>query len=215
MPNKEIALKHSSILAAYLLVVWGFYRFLFKLPEEIEDLFIKPVFWLLPVVYFVRKEKLSFASVGITFKNLFPSVYLSLMLGVFFAMIGFLINFAKYQGVNFSANLGETGFYTALFLSLATGITEEITFRGFIFNRVWHAFGDEWKANLVTSFVWAMVHVPIAVFWWKLDISGTLGILILITIFGIGSSYIFARTKNIASSILLHMLWSWPIILFR
>ena len=36
--KKETALKNATILAAYLLIVWGFYRFLFKLPEEIEDL---------------------------------------------------------------------------------------------------------------------------------------------------------------------------------
>jgi len=98
---------------------------------------------------------------------------------------------------------------------LATGITEEITFRGYIFNRVWHALGSEWKANYIVSIVWGFLHIPIAIFWWKLNLPGTIGVLILVTIFGIGSSYIFARTKNVASSVLLHMLWEWPIILFR
>jgi membrane protease YdiL (CAAX protease family) len=30
-----------------------------------------------------------------------------------------------------------------------------------------------------------------------------------------GSAFIFSRTKNIWGSILLHVLWAWPIILFR
>lgn len=215
MPDKETAIKHTTILAAYILIVWGFYRFLFKFPEEIEDLIIKPILWLVPVFILVRKEKLGLGSLGLTLKNLFPSIYLALALGVFFAIVGILVNFAKYKSVSFTAEIGETPFLTALLLSLATGISEEITFRGYIFNRVWHAFGSEWKANYLVSIVWALVHIPIAIFWWKLNLSGTVGILILITIFGIGSSYIFARTKNVASSIFLHMLWEWPIILFR
>ena len=57
MPKKEVVIKNVTILAAYLLVIWGFYRFLFKLPEEVEELFIKPLLWLTPVIYLVRKER--------------------------------------------------------------------------------------------------------------------------------------------------------------
>jgi len=38
---------------------------------------------------------------------------------------------------------------------------------------------------------------------------------LLTTLFGIGSAFVFARTRNVFSSILLHVLWEWPIILFR
>ena len=44
-------IKHATILVTYLLVVWGFYRFLFKMPEEVEELLIKPIIWLLPVFF--------------------------------------------------------------------------------------------------------------------------------------------------------------------
>jgi len=74
MPKKEVAIKHITILATYLLIVWGFYRFLFKLPEEIEELIIKPLVWLLPVFYLLRKEKVGLSSIGVTTKRLFPSI---------------------------------------------------------------------------------------------------------------------------------------------
>src|SRR3989344_632050 len=123
MPKKEVVIKNVTILAAYLLVIWGFYRFLFKLPEEVEELFIKPLLWLTPVIYLVRKERSGISSLGISSKNLFPSLYISL-----------------------------------------------------------------------------------AIFWWDLNLQGTLILLLLTTIFGIGSAFVFARTKNVASSILLHFL---------
>ena len=49
--------KNAIGLAVYLLIVWGFYRFLFQLPETIEEIFIKPVVWLLPVFFLLRSEK--------------------------------------------------------------------------------------------------------------------------------------------------------------
>ena len=215
MPKKVTAIKNSTILAVFLLLVWGFYRMLFNLPPEIEELYIKPVIWLLPVLYLVRKEKLGLASLGITFKNLFQSAYLALALGILFALEAVIINFVKYDSLDFSANLGPNPFFIALGLSFATAISEEIAFRGYLFNRIWYALGREWSANFITSFVWALIHVPIAIFWWELNPSNTILYLFLTTLFGIGSAWVFARTKNVASSILLHVLWSWPIILFR
>lgn len=215
MPGKEKALKNATILAAYLLIVWGFYRFLFKLPEEIEELVIKPIVWLLPVFYLLRKERANLSSVGITTKNLFPAIYFALGLGAFFVIEALIINFVKHGGLNFNANIGEKALLTSLGLSFATALSEEISFRGYLFNRVWYALGSEWTANIMTSLVWAIIHVPITIFVWKLDSVAALTYLFLTTLFGIGSAFVFARTRNVFSSILLHVLWEWPIILFR
>jgi membrane protease YdiL (CAAX protease family) len=215
MPSKTVLIKHSTILAFYLLVVWGFYRFLFQLPEEIEELFIKPVIWLIPVFILLGKEKLGLSSLGFTLKNLFPSIYLSLGLGAVFVIEALVINYVKYGGLNFGANIGTLPFMTSLGLSFATAISEETAFRGYLFNRVWYVFKNEWSANILTSVVWALVHVPVTFFVWKLDASAAGIYLVLTTIFGIGSAFVFARTRNIFSSIFLHVLWEWPIILFR
>jgi len=208
--------KYAVGLAVYLLIVWGFYRFLFKLPDEIEELVIKPIVWLLPVIYLVRKEKLGLESLGITFKNLFPSVYYALGLGAFFVIEALVINFVKYQGeFNLGANIGALPLLPALGLSFVTAFSEEITFRGYIFTRVWKFIKKELPANLLTSLFWAMIHVPVTVFVWKLDLTAALIYLFLTTLFGVGSAFVYARTKNIVSPILLHVLWQWPIILFR
>lgn len=208
-------LKNAISLAAFLLVAWGFYRFLFQFPEEIEELIIKPIVWLGATYYFVKKERAKASSLGITSKNLFPAIYLSLALGAVFVIEGLVINFVKYGSFNFAANIGQKALFAALGLSFATAISEEITFRGYIFNRVWKTLNNEILANLSTSLLWALIHVPITIFVWKLSLGAALLYLLLTTIFGIGSAFVFARTKNVASSILLHVLWEWPIILFR
>lgn len=208
--------KHAICLSVYLLIVWGFYRLLFKLPDPIEEILIKPAVWLLPVFYLIKKERVGLESLGITSKNLFPAVYYALGLGAFFVVEAIVINFLKYGGeFNLNANIGESPFFIALVLSFATAITEELTFRGYVFTRVWKFIGNELYSNLLTSLFWALIHVPITIFVWKLDLSQALVYLFLTTLFGIGSSFVYARTKNIISPILLHVLWQWPIILFR
>ena len=164
MPKKEIAIKHATILGAYLLIVWGFYRNAARLPETIEELVIKPVLWLIPVAYLLKKEGLGLRSLGVNMQNLFPSVYLAVILGVVFALEGVFVNYVKYDQVEFAANLGEIAFSTLLLLSVVTAVVEELTFRGYLFNRVWHGLGNEWVANFAVSAVWGMIHVPIAVF---------------------------------------------------
>ncbi len=215
MPKKETAIKHAAILTAYLLVVWSFYRFLFKLPDEIEELIVKPIIWLLPVFYFVKKEKANLSSLGITSKNLFPAIYFALAFGAFFAIEAIIINFIKYGELNFSANIGEKALLASLGISFVTAFSEEVSFRGYLFNRVWLALGKEWPANIVTSLAWALIHLPVTFFVWELSLSSALIYLFLTTLFGIGSAFVFARTRNIFSSIFLHVLWEWPIILFR
>lgn len=213
--KKELVVKHTTILATFILLVWGFYRILFKLPDEIEELILKPIIWLIPIFFILKKEGLGLSSLGITLKNLFPAIYLSLGLGAIFAIEAVLINFVKYGSFNFNANIGQTALLTSLGLSFATAVSEEISFRGYLFNRIWQVLGNEWLANILTSLVWALVHIPVTVFVWKLNLTAAILYLFLTTLFGIGSAFVFARTRNVFSSIFLHVLWEWPIILFR
>src|SRR3989304_8279029 len=133
MPKKDTVIKNVIIYIVYLFLVWGLYRFLFKFPDEVEELFIKPIIWLLPLIYFLKKEKQGISSLGVTSRNLFPAVYFALGLGAFFVIEAVIINFVKYQGLNFSANIGQATLLVSLGLSFATALTEELVFRGYIF----------------------------------------------------------------------------------
>ena len=213
--RKELTVKYLTIYAVYILIVWGFYRVLFKLPDNIEETILKPIIWLTPLFFLLKKEKLGISSLGITLKNLFPAIYLSLGLGAIFAIEAIFLNFLKYKTFNFGANIGEGGLILPLAISFATAFSEEGSFRGYIFNRLWGVLNNEWLANILTSFFWALVHIPVTIFVWKLSLASALLYLFLTLLFGIGSAFVFARTKNVFSSVFLHVLWAWPIILFR
>ncbi len=215
MDKKIRLLKNSLTLFVFLLIVWGFYRLLFQLPEEVEEFVIKPLIWLGGVFYFLRKEKEDLKSIGITFEKIFPAIYYSLALGIVFTVEGLILNSIKYGEISFFAYVGEKPIILMFLISFATAISEEITFRGYLFTRILSVFKKEWIANLSTSVGWALIHIPVALFDWKLSLLSIISYLMLTVIFGIGSAFLFARTKNIFSSILLHFLWEWPVILFR
>lgn len=207
--------KNVTKYATFLFLFWGFYRFLFKLPDQIEELIVKPLVWLVPVFYFNNLEKLSIESLGFTFKNLFNSIYFAIGLGTLFVIEAVFTNFMKYGYFNFGANIGDLPVMVSLGLSFATAFTEEVSFRGYIFGRLLLIFKNEFKANLVQTILWILIHVPIAFFVWKLELTAGFIYLFLTGVFGFGSAYIYGKTKNIFGSIFLHVLWEWPIILFR
>lgn len=213
--SKTAVIKHVTVYSTYLIIIWAFYRFLFQFPDNIEELVIKPVLWLIPLFYFVRKEGFGISSLGFTFKNLFPAIYLSIGLGTIFVLEGVLANFLKYGHLSFGANIGSAPLLASLGLSFATAFSEETAFRGYIFNRLGFALKSEWTANIIQTILWTAIHVPIAFFVWGYTLPQGIVYLSLTAIFGLGSAFIFARTGNIVGSIFLHVLWEWPIILFR
>jgi membrane protease YdiL (CAAX protease family) len=215
MVKKEVVLKYATIYGAYILIVWGFYRLIFKLPDEVEELFVKPVIWLVPILFILKKEGLNLKSLGFNFEKFFPVIYSILGLGAIFVIEALVVNYLKYGGLSFGANIGTLPLMSAMGLSFATAFSEEIAFRGYLFNRVWQISKNEWLANISTNFVWVLIHVPVTFFVLKMAPAPALIYLGITAIFGIGSAFIFARTKNVVASILLHVLWEWPIILFR
>lgn len=213
--NNSVLVKNVTTYIIYLVITWSIYRLLFRFSDNVEELVIKPVIWLVPLFFFLRKEGLGISSLGHTFKNFFPAMYLSLGLGSVFVLEGVLTNFLKYGHFNFGANIGSAPLFVTLGISFATAFSEETAFRGYIFSRLTVALKDEWSANVTQALLWTMIHVPVALFVFKLNLPAAMVYLGLTAIFGLGSAFIFGKTQNVWGSIFLHVLWEWPIILFR
>ncbi|MGB9706662.1 MAG: lysostaphin resistance A-like protein [Microgenomates group bacterium] len=217
-PNKELSLKHVFGLFSFIFVVWAVYRYFPEiLPSWAEELILKPAVWLIPTFWVVKKiERQPLSSLGYTTKNLFPSLYWGSGLGMVFALEGLLTNILKYRGLRLETIQYNTGdFFGALFLSFATAASEETVFRGYIFNRLWKILKTEWGANVISAFLFMLIHLPISVFVLSYTPQVMLVYLFLVFVYGVGSAFVFARSKNIVSAILLHVFWSWPIILFK
>lgn len=216
--HQRLSLKHVFALFSFIFVVWSFYRYLPEiLPLWAEELILKPLFWLVPTFWLVKRvERQSFSSLGFTKKKLFPSIYWGVGLGLVFALEGLLTNIVKYKGLNLiSLGYSSTAFLGLFLLSLVTAFTEETVFRGYLFHRLWQIWQKEWLANIVSSFLFVIIHLPIGVFVLGYTPLVMFAYLFFVFIFGFGSAFVFGRTKNLLASILLHVFWSWPIVLFR
>ena len=183
----------------------------------LSELILKPVIWLLPTFWLVTQvEKKSLASLGLTSKNLLPAIYWGVGLGIIFALEGLITNILKYRGVNLvnlQYNFGQ--FLGVLLISWMTAFTEEVVFRGYIFNRLSEIWHREWRAGLVSAGLFALAHLPIGIFVLSYNPLAMVAYLLFVFVFGFGSAFVFARSGNLVSSILLHFFWAWPIILFR
>lgn len=216
--RNRLSQKHVFALFSFIFILWAFYRYFPEiLPVWVEELILKPLIWLIPTFWLVRRiEKKPFSSLGLTRKNLSFSLFWGIGLGIVFALEGLLVNLLKYRGLELvSFNQTPLVFLGSVALSFATAFSEETVFRGYIFNRLWKIWKNEWLASFVSAFLFALIYLPIGVFvlgYKPLVMSIYVG---LIFIYGLASAFIFARTGNLLSSILIHVFWNWPIVLFR
>ncbi len=176
---------------------------------------VKPVVWLLPIFWLVRKEKNWVKSLGITRENLFSGIYFAAFLGLIFAVEAFIVAYIKRGNFDFVGSVGKTPILYSLFISLGTAVSEEVAFRGFIFNRFWGFFKNEVLANLITSLLWSIIHIPAAFALLGYGLTDAVSFLLLALLYSVGACFIFARTRNVFSAILLYILWEAPLILFR
>lgn len=216
--QESLSPKHVFALFSFIFCFWSLYRYFPEvLPVWFQEIVLKPILWLFPLFWIVKAvEKKDLSSLGITNKNLFKAIYWGIGLGFVFAFEGLLTNIIKYKGFHVSGgDVGLLFFLGSILLSFATAISEETVFRGYIFNRLWKIWNNELLANLISSLLFTLIHLPIGIFVLGYKPLVMLAYLLFVFIFGFGSSFVFARSKNLVSSILLHVFWAWPIMLFK
>ena len=201
---------------AWILLAWSLYRYFFKLPEWADEFIAKPLVFVAPVIWYVRnKEKESLATLGLTGRNFFTSVYIGLGFGVVFALEGLAAHAIKYGklDVNPIAAFREYGFFLII-LSLATAFSEELLSRGFIFNRLYEKTKNLPYAAILSSVMFMLLHVPILVTMTKLQ--GMTLILFFVTDFvlGMANSLLYYNLGSLVAPILVHIFWNMTVALY-
>src|SRR5205085_1791622 len=103
---------------------------IFKLPDETEEFFVKPIIWILPVLYLLKREHAKLSSIGLTLKNLDKAVLYGGGVGILLAGEAIIVNFLKYGKLNINPSFTSDFLITSFVISIATAISEEIVFRG-------------------------------------------------------------------------------------
>lgn len=204
-------------LWGWVLLIWSLYRYFLKFPEWMDELVFKPLVFVFPVLWFVKKiEKRKFESIGFTGKNFFASLYVGLGFGLVFALEGIAANAIKYGKlqINPLTVVDQYGLVILLVLSLATAFSEEILSRGFLFSRIMEKTKNLPYASFLSTILFVLLHVPILVT--TLKLQGTALILFFVTDFvlGLANSLLYYNTRSLIAPILVHVFWNMTVALY-
>lgn len=197
-----------------IFIVWAFYRAFFFFPEWVDELIFKPIIFLGPIAYILKKEKKSWTSLGLKKGNLFGDIYLGIFLAFLFGFEGLVANFLKYGRFSFAPllPLKGTGVLFYLFLSLATSFSEEILGRGYFFGQIFKESKDIFLSAIGSSLLFLGLHLPIAF----INLSSWTLVVYLFSVFvlGVVNSLLFKIRKTITLPVLVHSFWNMTVALY-
>ncbi len=181
-------MKKILLYVLYLLVVWGGFRYFFNFPGAIEELWIKPVIWLIPLFWwniYLKKERVLFFEGG---------AVKSLLMGGFVGMFYWLI-------VRQSASLPSMNL-DLLGVALATSIVEELAFSGFVLGYLQKkgAFSKNMLVFVLGGLV-ALSRLPILLFDYKLPFAQIMYVCLFVFAASMINGLIRLKSGNVIGSI--------------
>jgi membrane protease YdiL (CAAX protease family) len=214
-------MKRQVFIVWFLIfLIWAFYRAYFHFPEWVDELLVKPLVFVLPVFLVVLiKEKKGLSELGLrpAPRTFFTDMYIGVVIGIFFALEGLLVNYLKYAKFSFTplASLqlsgGVVGF---LFINFATSLWEEILGRGYMYKRLFETTNNQFKSAATSSFLFLLLHIPIMFVQLRLMGPSLIVYPVSIMILGITNCYLFSIRGSLTLPILLHLFWNMTVALY-
>ena len=202
---------------AIILIIWAFYRANFKMPVVFDEFIAKPLVFVLPVLYFIKKieRKSFFDALLIRPKLFFADLICAILIGIIFLSTAILTNFLKFN--KFFFNTENLNAYYIFFISstaLVTALSEEILSRGFVLKRLYEESKNIFTSSFLASILFFFLHIPIL--FTNQKITGNLLLLFMTTdiILSLVNSFVFLTRKSLFLPIFIHALYNITIILF-
>ncbi|HCQ31322.1 TPA: hypothetical protein DIU27_02990 [Candidatus Collierbacteria bacterium] len=175
----------------YILIIWGSFRYFVQLPSVIEELWFKPVIWIIPLFWWQLSMKEKVQMFG---KKWTASCLMGLFVG---AMYFILIRRFNLTGLKWETNL--------LGVVLATAVTEELTFSGFVAGYLEKIQKGKWINLLIVGLMVSVIRLPILMFVYKLGVGELLGVFLFSGASGVINAWIRVETGNVSGSVLARM----------
>ncbi len=203
-----------------IFLVWALFRAYTNLPEWIDEYFVKPTIFVLPIVLVVLfREKKGVCTLGIcpSPKDFITDLFLGVCVGIVFALEGLFSNYLKYGQFSFAPlTLVETagGVLPFLVLNIVSAAWEEMLGRGYLFQRLYETSGILWKEAFLSSFLFFLLHIPII--FARLHLRGVPLLVYMLTtiLLGVTNCYLLAWRKQLTLPILVHAFWNMTVALY-
>lgn len=200
-----------------ILILWSLYRWQVRLPEWIDELLIKPLLFVLPVILFVYLyEKKPLTSLGLSFTAFVRDLYIGFGFGVLFAVEGIAANLIKHGTISLAPVITITPVILLIYMlvSLAGAFCEEILIRGFFYTRLRESYQNKIKALFMSTVMYFFLLIPIIFTRLSLTIPTLLVFLITNIIISVANTYLFEETKSITAPTLVHAFWNLTVLLY-
>lgn len=220
MKKKEISQTQKVLnLWAIILIIWSIYRSRFSFPEWVDEFIAKPLVFVLPVYWYIKKiEKRDFFfSLWLKPKNFFKDIYLGILIGSLFTLFALISNYVKHGRFSFTQTILSTTsskWWFVFFIALATSFSEEILSRGFILKRLYEESKNIYSSSFISSILFFILHIPIL--FTNIKLTGNLLLLFMATdlILGLANSFIFLERRSLILPILIHAFYNITIALY-
>lgn len=204
----------------FIFILWSFYRAYFYLPETVDEFIVKPLIFVVPVLFVVwvwENRKIKELGLWVKAKDFIFDLYIGVVLGIILAVEGLLANFLKYGQFSFEpvrAVFLAKGIMPFLLINLAASISEEILGRGYLYSRLYKVSKNQLGAAIFSSFLVVILHLPIM--FTRLHLSGNALLFYPLSIFlmGVTNSYLYSLRRSLTLPILLHTFWNMTISLY-
>ena len=175
----------------YLILIWGSFRYFVRLPEVIEELWFKPVLWLVPLFWWNLALREKIVMFG---KKWGESLFFGIIVGMFYFII------LKFQNIgNFQLDFNLIG------VALATAVSEELTFSGFIAGYLEKIRKGNLFNFVTIGLMTAIIRLPILLFVYRASGYEIIGVLLVALASGAINAWIRVRSGNVAGSVIARL----------
>lgn len=213
MKEKISPTQRALNLWAVILIVWAFYRSYIKMPEWFDEFIAKPVVFVLPVFYFIKKiDKkpiFNYLNLKLKGKEIFYDLLYSLGVGFIFLITAVAASYFRTGKFIFLGKLpSPTQFLTILTISLATGISEEILSRGFVLKKLYEESKNVLSSTFFASILFFFLHVPIL--FANIKITGNMLLMFMATdmLLSMVNGLIFLQKRSLTVPIFIHAFYN-------
>jgi len=171
----------------YLFFTWSSFRYFFNLPIVIEELWFKPVIWLVPIFWICLSSR---RKVNFFRGNILLSLFLGVMAGLVCGLLVWLV-IGMVRPVFGWEKFG---------VGLVTSVTEGLVFFGFVLPVLIKEWSRKWGLT-ITAVLFSLIHFPVLLFDYQLDFSLVLAVLVLTLSMGLINGFLRMKMGNVIAPI--------------
>lgn len=210
------SLKKIVLLYLYLFLVWSIYHYFTRNPSWVDEMVVKPVIQLLPLLVVAFKiEKKNWQWLGWTKKELRRNMMSGLGVAIVLVLLRFVIKQFASGSIIFNPHqLSPPGFFLAFATSAIVGVVEETMFRGYFFQQLRTIFQNETRAMFLSSVLFMGNHIFYVIVISHYSMGQLFFYIAQLLLMGTLFALLFARTRSLVPSVAAHAVWNFSNALF-